>query len=698
VRSKKEFGTSVQRYRASLILGTFLLTSHFLPLTVTPLAAQNWNSSQALTLVQRAVGRRLAVQADTSLTSYRTRAHGFVFFLAQVGEGLTEPPRLVKADELDVEVYWQAPDRSKQVILGWRDGTFLPTDINYHRDHLGIVTNNFGNVIRIGEGDEVRDVPHPLSPVGLDAYDFALSDSAAIRTAEGEVTVYQIQVRPRSFAQPLVVGTLYLDVATAELVRFRFSFTPASYLDRQLEDISVVLENALYENRYWLPYRQEIEIRRRATWLDFPARGIIRGRWEIGDYELNANVPANVFTGAPIAGLLQPRKADSTWSEPLEQAIAGVAQPVNRQDMEALRIEVERIAASRVLAGLPSTRLAAGSLSDLAHVNRVEGLTVGFGGVIGLRGSRIALRPSVAYGTSDDRLTGSLVASWSAGTSELSLSASRRVRDFSDLPVIAPLVNSILAQEGGNDHGDYVLLHSVGAGIRYRLSGRTSVTADVGVEESRSVTTTASPATGSYRANPALGSGSYRVARLGVERSSGGIAMRHDLQGRLLLEGGEGAADYVRVAAVGRWSAALGRSELLARVYLGAGTDALPPHRSFVLGGRGTLVGEPYRAYGGRSAGLAHLEWRFDVPAPALTLGSFASTGRRATVAPFVALGYAGRPIVGLPWTDTDGVRPVAGFAVEWLMRLIRLEVGIGLRDGDVGVTLDVNRDWWGLL
>jgi hypothetical protein len=693
-------GEWANRIARSLIRGTVttlslsLLTSQF-----SPLAAQNWNAPETLALVHRAVGRRLALQSDTSLTSYRTRAHGFVFFLAQVGEGLIEPPRLVKADELDVEVYWKAPDQSKQVILGWRDGTFLPTDINYHRDHLGIFTNNFGDVIRIGEGDEVRDVAHPLSPAGLDAYDFALSDSAAIRTAEGEVTVYQIQVRPRSFAQPLVVGALYLDVATAELVRFRFSFTPAAYLDRQLEDISVVLENALYENRYWLPYRQEIEIRRRATWLDFPARGIIRGRWEIGDYELNADVPAGLFTGAPIAGLLQPRQPDSTWKEPLEQAIAGVAQPVNRQDMDALRGEVERIAASRALTGLPSTRLAAGSLSDLAHVNRVEGLTLGFGGVIGLGGSRIALRPSVAYGTSDDRLTGSLVATWSTGATELSLSASRRVRDFSDLPVIAPLVNSILAQEGGKDHGDYVLLHSVGARVRGRLSGRTAVTVDVGVEESRSVATTASPAAGSYRPNPALGSGTYRVARLGIERSSGGgMGMRHDLQGRLSLEGGEGAADYLRVAAEGRWSVELGRSELLVRTYLGAGTDALPPHRSFVLGGRGTLVGEPYRAYGGRSASLTHVEWRFDVPIPALALGSFASTGRRATVAPFVAVGYAGRTIAGLPWTDTEGVRPVAGLAIEWLMRLVRLEVGIGLRDGSVGVTLDVNRDWWGLL
>src|SRR3954466_15087333 len=304
---------------ARVLLGVFLLISYR-----SPLSAQSWNTPETMTLVRRAVDRRLAVQADSSLTSYRARAHGFLFFLAQVGGGLTQPPKLVKADQLEVEVYWQAPNHSKQVILGWRDGAFLPTDINYHRDHLGIVTNNFGNVIRIGDGDEVRDVPHPLSPAGLTQYDYALTDSAAIRSTSGQVTVYEIKVRPRSFARPLVIGTLYLDVATGELVRFRFSFTPSAYLDRQLEDISVLLDNSLYENRYWLPYRQEVEIRRRSTWLDFPARGIIRGRWEIQDYQLNALMPEYLFAGPPIAGLLRPGGSEN-WPEPLEQAIAGVA-------------------------------------------------------------------------------------------------------------------------------------------------------------------------------------------------------------------------------------------------------------------------------------------------------------------------------------------------------------------------------------
>ena len=95
---------------------------------------------------------------------------------------------------------------------------------------------------------------------------------------------------------------------------------------------------------------------------------------------------------------------------------------------------------------------------------------------------------------------------------------------------------------------------------------------------------------------------------------------------------------------------------------------------------------------------LAHLEWRFDLPAPAISLGTFASTGRRVTLAPFVAAGYAARPYGSLPWDNSDGVRPVAGVALELFMSLIRLEAGMGLRDGKAGLTVDISRDWWGLL
>src|SRR5262249_40082485 len=155
------------------------------------------------------------------------------------------------------------------------------------------------------------------------------------------------------------------------------------------------------------------------------------------------------------------------------------------------------------------------------------------------------------------------------GATQWTFDASRRIRDISDVPVIAQAVNSILAQEGGDDHGDYVLLNSATLGVRHRLSGRTSVGLTAGVEESQSVGVSASPADGTYRPNPPLGSGTDRVLRLDLERGSGGVAVRQDLQGRLSLEGGEGARDYLRATAEGRWLVTLGSSELLSRMYLG---------------------------------------------------------------------------------------------------------------------------------
>src|SRR5437867_7472678 len=275
-----------------------------LPLAVP--AAQTWNSPAAVDLAQRAIARRSRAAADSALRDYKAQAHGFLFFLGQFGEGLADPPRLIKADQLELEVYWKAPASSKQRVVGWRDRAELPTDISYHRDHLGIVQNNFGAAIRLGEGDEARDVPHPLSVAGPELYDYALADTTTITLPQREVRVVALRVRPKDFTAARIVGTLYLDAEPADLVRLAFNFTPRAYLDPQLEDISIVLDNALWETRFWLPYRQEIEIRRRATWLDVPARGIIRGRWEIDGYVFNLGLATSWFQGDEIAFLRKP--------------------------------------------------------------------------------------------------------------------------------------------------------------------------------------------------------------------------------------------------------------------------------------------------------------------------------------------------------------------------------------------------------
>ncbi len=667
---------------------------------VPPLNAQEWNDPATTELVARAIARRVGGGSDSGggLARYQTTAHGFVFYLVQAGSGLSAPPHLARADELKVEVYWEAPGRSKQTIRGWRNGAFLPSEMYYHRDHLGIVTNNYGDLIRLGDGDEVRDIVHPLSVPGRAAYDFALTDSLRIRANALEVSVHVVQVRPRDSTQPRVVGSLYLDVRTGELIRFSFTFTPSAYLESSIEDITVVLEHALHGGHFWLPWRQEIEIRRRTAGLGFPLRGVIRTRWEIGEYTFNEQVVPRELSGDAIAGLQKPGGPDSLWTVPFEKALAGAAAPVTYQDLDAVRVAFGKVVAGRVLSGLPAAQVALESVSDLFRVNRVQGIRLGVGARWALRGPHFNLHPSIGYGTSDHRWNYTMEVQAPRGPTDFALTVSRQIRDFSDTPAISPLLNSFLAQEWGHDHGDYVLAQRIAGEITHRLSSRTRFRAEVAREQTTSVGTTASPARGTYEPNPDLGAGTYYVGRLLAERTEAGVLGQSEWSGRVMVEAGTGPAGYGRAAFRLGWVRPFGSHALAVEMEGGSGTAELPRYRGFVFGGRGTLPGEGYRAFGGRTIALARAEWRIEVPVPSLRLGTFATTGPTAMLAPFIGLGWAGRAQPGVPWVGSAGVRPVVGVAGEFFMHLIRLEAGWALRTRHFGVTLDLSRAWWSIL
>lgn len=667
-------------------------------------SAQSWDDPATLALVDRAIARRQAAEAG-GLRHYRAEARGMVFFLAQVGPDPAAAPRLVKADQLRVEVYWEAPNRSKQIISAWRDQAWLPTDLRYHRDHLGIVTNDFGPVIRLGDGDEVRDVPHPLSARGRALYDFAPADSLAITTPGGVVGVRGVTVRPRDTRSPRAAGTLYLDGASGALVRFQFSFTAAAYRQADLEGIEVLLENALFTTgaggearpASWLPWRQEIEIRRRTAWLEFPYRTTIRGRWELTDYDFETPHPAGTFAGGAYGG----RRAATTvggWEEPLDAAVARELGTMGRADLETVRRDVlAQLGPGAV--PRPPARLAVGSLSELARVNRVQGLSFGAGLSLAPAGSGVTFRPTVGYGTSNHRVTGGLEVSLGGDRSELSLAAGREVRDLSDWPSISGTLNSVLAQEGGHDYGDYVQLDRVVLSWRRAIGRDVRLTVAAGALDPDSLAVVAVPSAGAYRANPALGgpgqiSGRLRISRELPVTPLGGVGF--GLEGE--AGGGESGRGFGRVTmeVAGRAAAGPGHLEVTGR--LGVGSGHLPAHRSFVLGGRGTLVGAPYRAWGGRRMAWGRAEWRLPLGVPEARIGGLASTGKGMILAPYVAAGWADRAIEGLPWAATDGLVPVLGLASELLFSALRVEAGWAVRSGQFGVVADLSPGWWPIL
>ena len=85
-----------------------------------------WHDLRTRQLVERAVALRSSQFAGNALRDYTARAQGYLTFLAQVGEGFPEPPRVVKVDQLAVEVLWKPPMLSKQRLIGQRDTLLLP--------------------------------------------------------------------------------------------------------------------------------------------------------------------------------------------------------------------------------------------------------------------------------------------------------------------------------------------------------------------------------------------------------------------------------------------------------------------------------------------------------------------------------------------------------------------------------------------
>lgn len=646
-----------------------------------------WRSGTEIGLVGRAAASRLVRDADTLLAAWRATAHGVVRFASEVDHGSGPIERVIRADELRVEVYGEAPNRSKQIIVAWRDTSFLPNRVSYHRDHLGIVANDLGGVIRLGEGDEVRDLVHPLSQAGLTYYQFATGDTLTLAGAAGQIRVVAVQVRPADAAAAAAVGTLYLDLDRAALVRFRFTFTPASYRDPSVENITVTLENALQENARWLPWRQSIVIRRGMPLLDLPLRTLLRADWSLTDYRLGIAHPPGRFTGPLVAGLRRPA-VDSSWTEPLTSRLESL--PATAADVAAIEVEASRALGGRLLGGLPGSRLLANGVSELLHINRVQGVTLQLGGRFSL-GRGLTAQVQGGFGFSDLRAVGRIAFEHQRGGTSFSVLADRVVADVANTPIISGALNSLRTAVAGEDRGDYVRLEHLGAGVRFNI-GDSRIALRVGQERSWSVASEFFPIRGRSAANPALGAGRAIVMA--------GSLIRRAADGRgwsLDAEGGSGDRRWARLVGEARLGRLLGPGALEVHVMGGLGTSGLPGYRSFVLGGRGSLPGVAFRSVGGRRAGLLNVGWLLPVGLPGPPIPNVRRIRLPSVVGPFLAAGVAGGELP-LPWRATGRIESVAGLRADLWGPLLRLEAGVSLRTGHIGVTLDIHPDWWPVL
>src|SRR6266436_10197199 len=669
-------------------------------------AQQTWNDPRTRELVERATARRASQIADTALADYKATAHGYVTFLAQFGEGFPEPPKIVKADELGLEVYWRAPDLSKQRIMGRRDTLLLPTDINYHRDHLGIVQNNFRNIIRIGEGDEVQDVPHPLSPIGLEVYDFAIRDSLQIRLGPRVLDVYEVRVRPKDDRQPRAVGAVYIDRETGEVVRMAFSFTRAALMDKDLEDVSVVLENALIEGRFWLPRRQEIEIRRTGSWLDFPARGIIRGRWEICCYEVNKGIPLTMFTGPEIvvAPVADRAMNPFPFSGHVLDSLPPDVRAVTDEDVQKVQEEARALVRAQALARSKNFLFSARHVSDIARFNRVEGLALG-SGFLQRIGSGFAIAASGRYGFSDDEFKGRGGLEYHTGAgSSLTLGAERQFRDVSDEQETSMVRNTIAAQEFGSDYTDTYDVRSVSlAGSLARLGCRPSL--ELSYEQQAPLDVNARPAAGRFEPTiPALQLRESRLT-LGLDRGASLTFGGYELGAHLTVSGIRRESwapslrgKFLRPSLVLDLQKPFGSSRILFHT-IAAGIfshDTVPAQHLVYLGWPTTGPGHDFHEFLGRGGVSQRIEYRFLAPFLPIPLGRFGRAPGTITLAPFATGVWIDRSVAFK--TARQGWYPSVGLGALTVFDVLRLDVARGLRDGRWTFSVDIGRDFWSVL
>lgn len=681
------------------------------------LSAQSWNGEPTRALVQRATERRARQLSDSGLVDYSATARGFLTFLAQVGQGFPLPPKIIKADELALEVYWRAPNYSKQWIVGRRDTLLLPTDIQYHRDHLGIVQNNFPDIIRLGDGDEVRDVPHPLSTPGLSAYDFAISDSLRFEIPGRTIDLYEVKVRPRDQSAPAAVGALYIAKGDAQVVRMAFSFTRAALRDKQLEDVSIVLENSLTEGKYWLPRRQEIEIRRTGSWMDFPARGIIRGRWEIRDYRVNQGETVTRTPGPEIVNAPAARRARHVWpSTPLLDSLPMDVRAATDEDVRQVQEEARRLVRAQALARPTGTLPSAQSLSELARVNRAEGVSVG----LGLRrrfGAGFDAGLAGRYGLSDHQPKGALTLGWErADGVALRGRVFREYRDAGDEAETSRVRNTIASQEFGSDYTQPFDTRGVAAtwhlgahgGLRWQLEGA--------YEWHDRVEVAARPSRGRYEPTIDAVRGDGPRVSLRADRASAPFAGDAELRlhgelrlGSIRPRGGKsnpgspidesgGSLSFARIYASAELQRAIGRGRLVARVgggALGGNGNALPQQLLYA-GGPSSGPGYEFHQFRGLALATQHLEWRSNIPFVRIPLGRWGSVPGQATLAPFVHGVY----ISPAPGSESapKGWYPSVGFGVLTIFDLLRVDIARGLRSGRWTFGVDVSRDFWPIL
>ncbi len=181
-------------------------------------------------------------------------------------------------EEQVARVQWQQPNDLRVDVVGrrFRSREARRCELSSVWDRPWFVPRGVDDSVRIFSNDfPATGALHPLARTGPDWYRYALTGGLTVTPARGgALRLIRVQVTPRRTGPALIAGQLWIDSASAEVVRLTFRYLGTALwvrpeegprgpdsakaarlnsLANRVVSIDADLEYGLQEGRYWMP-------------------------------------------------------------------------------------------------------------------------------------------------------------------------------------------------------------------------------------------------------------------------------------------------------------------------------------------------------------------------------------------------------------------------------------------------------------
>jgi hypothetical protein len=647
-------------------LAVFLLT--LVAQNPLPDSSSPYSSPAVQHLVERAMARRRV--ADSAVLDYRARIHYRLTFGVGRRRWARVPTSAVEEQVADIQ--WQRPNDLRIDVRGRRSRSRSEdVELSSVWDRPWFVPRSVDDSVRIFSDEfPATGALHPLAAAAPAWYRYTLGEALSVTPGTGgTLRLFQVQVTPRRKGLALIAGEMWIDSASAEVVRLSFRYVGTGLwvlpegekrsdtasarrinsIANQLVSVDADLEYGLQDRRYWMPFRQVISGRVRiplVSDLVIPFRAVTT----FDDFEIN--------TGRPIAFELplgpddpdsvearreardslrrRDRAADSLRSWDYADRWPGGRYELHRPPnasldryrgwLDSLSLEgdpadlarardVESDLA-RLAESLPDSvtgqrwhGFSYERLTDAFRYDRVQGISLGLGYRVRAPGLAFTnLYGTVRYGFSDERVTGRLSLVRDAPDGRLTVSGYRDVVSVDPFALAPGFGNSFNALFVAHDNADYALAH--GGSAQYETSLRTGLELTLGARYERQ---TSVDRAAESEVNDFLGgTGVFPLNPPVDEGHFGGGFARLSGVGDLRWHATAdvlGGAGTTTGRLYGDLRYGIGGSRgLTVRLKSGIATSPTLPQSEFRLGGIGTVRGHDYGERRGQSFWAAQVD------------------------------------------------------------------------------------------